>query len=97
MLNQIYRNPQSGSYVIELTDYYIPYTGSGVATFLLPPANLYVGTTQQYYIFKGVGSGSVLLLTAGADTIEGFPGSYSINQGSIVHIVSDGVSNWELI
>ena len=98
VLNQIYRNPQSGSYAVQLTDYYVPYTGTGVAdTFLLPSASIYTGTTQQFYIFKNVGGGSISLITAGADTIEKFYSTYPLfSRGTIVRVVSDGVSNWEI-
>jgi hypothetical protein len=84
--------------VIQLTDYYVPYLGSGVAdTFLLPAAALYAGTSQQTYIFKNVGTGNVSLIAEGADTIELIYNSLPIGPGSNVQVVSDGISNWELI
>ena len=96
--NQMYRNPQSGSYVIQLTDYYIAYTGTGVShTFLLPSASLYSGTTQQTYLCKNVGVGTVTLITQGSDTIESSNSSLIVSPGNSVRVVSDGISNWELI
>lgn len=90
----VQRKPQSVSYTLVATDYMVAYTGGTTATFTLPA----IPTAGKVYIIKNSASAAVTLTVTpnGANTIDGAASS-SLTQHQSLTIVSDGVSNWEII
>lgn len=86
----------STNQVLTAADSVVLYTGSGLATFTLPAANvLGAGITKTIRI-KVTGAGSVLFTRAGSDTIERV---YTTTPKALLQdeswtLISDGTSNW---